>query len=143
MVAIYNWTWQQGDDLVMSLVYKEGPEGATVAKDLTGHQLRMDIVKDGALIYVFNSNDIGGNMDAVGNADNEAALNANGELGTIKITVPRSLTLPGGKVHSLLMAEDGDEVDLNYDIFLRDTTGKQHKFLKGTITVEASYTLWQ
>lgn len=139
MVATYNWTWEQGADLVMSLVYKEGPDGSEVAKNLTGYSLRMDIVSEGSLIYAFNSSDLSNNYDESGAADNEAVLGADG---SINITVPRSLTLPGGKVYSLLMAADGESIELNYDMFLRNQVGKQTKILKGVIEVESSYTLW-
>lgn len=138
-VATYNWTWQQGADLVMSLIYKEGPAGSETPVNLTGYSVRMDLVHSGTRIYTFNSDDIPVvGVDETGAADNEAVL---GTDGTINIVVPRDITLPGGEVHAVL-APTGNTV-LNYDIFLRNPSDKQAKILKGTVVVEPSYTLWQ
>jgi hypothetical protein len=142
MVTTANWTWQEGEDLVMSLVYNEGPLGAETPVDLTGYQLRMDVVKDGTRVFTFNSDDItpiDAQVDVVGPADNEATLGADG---SINIKVPRSLTLPGGAVAALFVGTD-ESLLLNYDAFLRATTGLQSKIIRGTITVERSYTLWE
>lgn len=139
MVAVQNWTWQEGEDLTMSLVYNEGPVGSEAPVNLTGYSLRMDVVKDGVRVFTFNSDDIAeAGVDVVGPADNEATLGADG---TINIVVPRSLTLPGGAVAALYVGND-ESLLLNYDIFLRNTSGLQSKILRGTITVERSYTLW-
>lgn len=139
-VANYNWTWEQGADLVMSFVYKEGPDGEEAAKNLTGYSLRMDVLKKGARVFTFNSHDIPGNeaVDVVGPADNEVVLGADG---AVTITVPRSLTLPGGAVFAVM--ETGKPLVLDYDIFLRNSSNKQDKILRGTIVVNGSYTLWQ
>jgi len=144
MVAVQNWTWQEGDDLVMSMIYREGPDGSEVPIDLTGYSLRMDVasVTDGTRIFTFNSDDIvggGTGVDVVGPADNEATL---GSDGSINIVVPRALTLPGGAVAALYVGSDTSLV-MNYDIFLRNPSNLQSKILRGTITVERSYTLWQ
>lgn len=142
MVAVQNWTWQEGEDLVMSMVYNEGPEGAEVPVNLTGYKLRMDVANttDGTRVFTFNSDDIAGDplVDSVGPADNEATL---GTDGSINIVVPRSLTLPGGAVAALYVGSD-TALLLNYDVFLRNPAGLQSKILRGTITVERSYTLW-
>lgn len=138
-VAVYNWTWQQGDDLVMTFIYKEGPSGSEVPVDLTGFSLRMDIVQGATRLYTFNSADIT-DVDPGGpvlpDTNKEAVLASNG---TVTITVPRSLTLPGGSVNAIMTS--GNTV-VNYDIFLRNASGKQAKILRGTITIEPSYTLW-
>lgn len=142
MVAIANWTWQEGEDLAMSLIYNEGPDGSEQPVDLTGYQLRMDVVSAGIRVFTFNSDDItppDEAVDVVGPADNEATLGADG---SINIKVPRFLTLPGGAVGLLLPAGGADSLLLNYDIFLRNPNGLQSKILRGTITVERSYTLW-
>jgi hypothetical protein len=137
-IATFNWTWQQGADLVMSFIYKEGPDGAEVPVNLTGYKLRMDIVSGGVRIFTFNSDDIAeAGVDTVGAADNEAVLGADG---SVNITVPRSLTLDGGAVEAVMT---GGSTVLQYDVFLRNPAGKQGKILKGVITVEPSYTLWQ
>lgn len=137
-ISTYNWTWQEGEDLIMSLIYKAGPTGSEVPIDLTGYQLRMDIVDNTERLFTFNSDDIDeSGVDIVGTADNEATL---GSDGTINIVVPRSLTLPGGAV--ALKFVGISPLTLSYDIFLRNPAGLQSKILRGSITVERSYTKW-
>lgn len=140
-IAEYNWTWQQGSDLVMGLIYREGPEDEQVPVDLTGYSLRMDIAYNGTRVYTFNS-DVIADVDPItvgAQPDNttEAVLDADGN---INITIDRSLTLPSGGVYTLMTP--GSDIVLGYDIFLRNTTNRQSKILKGNITVEWSYTLW-
>lgn len=129
-VPTLNYTWQQGEDLVMSFVYNEGPDGAEVPIDLTGYSLRMDVVDNsGTVLYTFNSDDAD-----VATVD-EAVLGADG---SINITVPRQLTLPpDGVIYSSVGG-----TPLNYDIFLRRPNNKQFPIARGTITVVKSYTLW-
>lgn len=139
-VGTYNWTWEQGDDLVMSMIYKEGPEGSEVPLDLSAYSLRMDVVNTttNARIFTFNSADIAeAGVDVVGPADNEATLGADG---SIRVVVPRSLTLPGGAVYAAMQA--GKILVMQYDMFLRGADNLQRKFMKGTITVNPSYTIW-
>lgn len=142
MAATFNYTWGQGEDLVLSMLYKEGPVGAEVPVDLTGYSLRMDIVTpNGDRRYTFNSEDIPDVDPGAGttpDTDKEAVLGADG---TINITVPRSLTLPGGVLHTDITAPT-PLLTFNYDVFLRNPANQQKKILKGTITVEKSYTLW-
>lgn len=137
-IATYNWTWQEGEDLVMPFVYKAGPDGQEVAVDLTGYQLRMDVVSGGNRLFTFNSDDIDETgVDNVGPADNEATLQSDG---TINIVVPRSVTLPGGAIAAVFVGSEA--LVLNYDIFLRNPAGLQSKIMRGNITVERSYTKW-
>jgi hypothetical protein len=138
-IATYNWIWQEGEDLVMSLVYKEGPSGSEVPIDLTGYQLRMDLVKGTSRLYTFNSDDIVEvpSVDETGITDNEATL---GSDGSINIIVPRSLTLGTGAVAVEFVGTES--LQLNYDVFLRSPAGLQTKILRGSITVERSYTKW-
>lgn len=138
-VATYQWTWEQGEDLVMSMIYKEGPSGSEVPVDLSGYSLRMDVTHNATRVFTFNSADISGDptVDVVGPADNEATL---GSDGSIRIAVPRSLTLPGGAVYAIMTS--GAPLVLNYDIFLRDGSNLQRKFMQGTIQVNPSFTLW-
>lgn len=144
MAGIHNYTWAQGEDLVMSLVYKSGPLGAEAPVDLTGYSLRMDIaLSDGTRVYTFNSEDIA-DVDNVTPGDTpdtnlEVTL---GTAGEINITVPRSVTLPDGEAFQYLTA-DPPVLIYNYDIFLRDTTDKQKKILQGQISIEKSVTLWE
>lgn len=126
----HNYVWPQGEDLVVSLVYKEGPEGSEVPINLTGYTVRMDIVHPttGAAIFTFNTIEQTDPDEVVVGTD-----------GSINITVPRTLTLPpDGDVYELM---PGVTV-FNYDVFLRNPSGKQKKLLRGTVTIEPSYTLW-
>lgn len=142
-VANYNWTWQEGEDLVMSLIYREGPLGAEVPVDLTGYDVRMDVVSEsGQYLYTFNSADIL-DTDPVTPGDQnpdtvrEATLASDG---TITIVVPRAPTLPGGSIATIWTGPD--PIALRYDIFLRSPENLQKKILRGIITVERSYTKW-
>jgi hypothetical protein len=133
-IPTYDFTWQQGDDLEIALVYKTGIDAETAtAVDLTGYSCRMDIRQTsvtGSLVYTFNSDD----ADVL--TDDEAILDAEGN---INITVPRELSLSGGEIYTAMA---GNVTVFYYDLFLRTDTNKQHKIMKGTITVEKSSTLW-
>lgn len=124
-IPTHNFTWQQGEDAVIHMVYKVDSEPV----DLTGASLRMDVGPAGsAKLYTFNSSEAGPEDDI----DDEAVLGADG---SINIRVPRAVTLPGGPLASSVGSV------LEYDVFLR-IDGKQRKILKGEIFVEASKTLW-
>lgn len=134
-VPQHDFVWQQGEDGVVRAVYKQN--GLPV--NLTGYKVRMDVRSTtGALVYVFNSDDIVENpvvegVDETGVADNEAVL---GTDGSITISIPRAASLGSGPFVSTL----GEA--MNYDVFLRDTSNKQRKILKGTIVFEPSATRW-
>ena len=129
-VPTHDLVWQQGEDGEIHMVYSFN--GTPV--DLTGYSLRMDVRNAaGTALYIFNSDDVADPLDSVGAADNEAVL---GSDGTINILVPRTASLNSGPFVPFIGQP------LNYDIFLRDTTDKQRKILKGTITFEESQTLW-
>ncbi len=135
--------WEQGADLTVSMIYRKGATEETATPvDLTGFSLRMDINKsDGTRIFTFNSDDIPETgVDEPGAADNEATLGADG---SIKILVPRAITLPGGIVYNTMQGPSGESI-FNYDIFLRDNQAppKQKKILQGQITINKSVTLW-
>jgi len=153
MAAEYNYTWDQGADLTINLVYKTGASASDAAPvDLSSYAIRMDIRKenvDGVRVWTFNSEDIPNDAeaspddvnrpaDATGAGDNEAVLSSNGN---IIINVPRSLTLPpSGAVYTQMQA---GTFEFYYDVMMRNkTTNKQNKILKGTITVDKSSTLW-
>jgi hypothetical protein len=149
MSQVQNFTCVQGADLVFALNYKEGTTVAdAVLVDLSsGYSVRMDLVVPTTKqrVYTFNSGSItdvdpftsGSQADSVV----EGALTSGSDgKGNIQITIPRSLTLPGGVVYDNFTA--GVET-FNYDIFLRNTvTNKQAKLLTGTITIGESWTLW-
>lgn len=143
--ATLDMIWEQGEDLVISMIYEEGvDEVSTSPVDLTGYSVRMDIKNDvGVRLYTFNSLSIvdvdplttGNQPDTV----TEAVL---GNDGTINISVSRILTLPpNGPFYQQLSASPPKTV-FNYDIFLRNTVGLQTKILKGQVTLETSVTLW-
>lgn len=141
MVAIQNYSWAQGEDLTISLVYKSGPVGSEVTVDLTLYSLRMDIAgPDGKVLSVVNNNAIADTDPNTpgAQADNtyEATL---GVDGSILIELSRNLTLPSGALYRYI--QTGVE-EFSYDIFLRNEAGKQMKLIEGTITVSKSITQW-
>lgn len=130
-VPTEDFIFQQGEDGEISLVYKDD---AGVGIDLTGYELRMDIVgPTGTRLYTFNSDGV---TDPVEDIIDEATLNNGAVNGAIYIVIDRTETLSGGALFSFL------DTALNYDIFLRDASGKQKRILKGTVTIESAYTLW-
>lgn len=150
MAQTQNFTWDQGADLLVALNYKEGTTVETAALvDLTsGYSVRMDLVVPTTKerLYTFNSEDIA-DVDPTDDPTITPDTNKEGVLtsgldgkGNVQISVPRSLTLPGGMVYDQFVL--GTKV-FNYDIFLRNTvTDKQVKILTGTVTVSESWTLW-
>jgi hypothetical protein len=135
----------------MDLIYREGPdENNLVIKNLsTGYSLRMDIVlpTTKTRIYTFNTeslSDVDPGAPVVPDSVIEGTLSAGSSTTpNISILVPRSLTLPpSGAVYTQMIASPSITL-FNYDVFLRNTSAnRQAKILKGTITVEESYTLW-
>lgn len=150
MATTQAFTWPQGADLEIQLKYKEGVDAqSAVLIDLsTDYDVRMDIVVPVTKerIYTFNSSalaDVDPGAPVVPDNTLEGVLTSGaGDTPNINITVPRSLTLPGGEVYAK-MIEAPPIITFNYDIFLRNNvTDKQAKILSGTVTIEASHTLW-
>lgn len=151
MVATHNYTWQQGEDLILSMLYKEGPVGAEVPINLTGYDLRMDIVgPDGLRRYTFNSSEVADVDPETPTLEPDSTTEATlGTEGQVTIAIPRALTLPTGELWADITATT-PILTFQYDVFLRNVSGtpgtipvgKQKKILKGTITVEKSVTLW-
>lgn len=146
----YNFVWEQGDDLTVSLIYREGPTGSEMPVNLTGYSVRMDIVAGTQRIFTFNSASIADVDPDIAGAQPDSQIDATvGTDGTIKFAVPRSLTLPGGVIYDRMNLAT-PVLLYNYDVFLRNNTGvsgaipqgTQRKILTGTITVQRSYTLW-
>lgn len=143
MAASIDYEWDQGADLVINLTYKTGPEGATVAVDLTAWKFRMDIVApDGKVLVVANDEAIADTDPFVAGAqaDNtfEVTMNASGG---IVITLSRALTLPGGALFDYVTANPNQNVFV-YDMFLRNASNVQTKILEGSITINKSVTMW-
>lgn len=151
MAQTSNFTWDQGADLDIQMIYKEGAtvETAVVVDLSTGYSLRMDIVNqsDKARLYTFNTASIADVDDATVGSQPDSVVEGtltSGAGGTpnITISVPRALTLFGGVLYDKLVLPTPVTV-FNYDVFLRATgPNKQAKILTGTITVVPSFTLW-
>ena len=145
------FVWDQGADLLVQMIYKEGADAnSAVAVDLSSnYAVRMDIVVPSTKerIYTFNSEELADvDPKTVGDQPDDVVegVLSSGAGGTpnISITVPRSLTLPGGSVYEKFTGTPPVGV-YNYDVFLRNTSSdKQSKILQGTITISESYTLW-
>jgi hypothetical protein len=145
------FVWDQGADLLVQMIYKEGATAETaVAVDLSSnYAVRMDIVVPSTKerIYTFNSEELADVDPLTTGAQPDSVVEgvlSSGASGTpnISITVPRSLTLPGGSVYEKFTGAPSVGV-YNYDVFLRNTSSdKQSKILQGTITINESYTLW-
>jgi len=150
MAQTANFTWGQGEDLSVALIYKEGATGSEAVVDLSsGYSLRMDIVVPTTKerVYTFNTAAIPDVDPITSGAQADSVIEgvlSSGAGGTpnITVSVPRSLTLPGGAVYTKY-TENPPVTAYNYDIFLRNTVSdKQVKILTGTITIEDSNTLW-
>lgn len=141
MVPTQDHTWEQGEDLIVEIVYTVGEDPVDLT---TGtFSVRMDIAPlsgttPGAPVFSFNSDDFDGTLDKTGETDNEATFPPD-LPGTIHIVVPRSLTLPGGVIGDAL----GTSNTYGYDLFIRDKDANtQRKLLKGKIVVNPSITHW-
>lgn len=146
MAATYDYTWDQGEDFTISMIYKVGPEGAEVPVNLTSYSLRMDLAApDGTIMTVLND-------DAITDADthtpgNQGEIAAASEVtlgtaGEVTINLARSLTLVGGAMYRYITANPSQNT-FYYDVFLRDGTNKQKKILSGSIMLVKSVTQWQ
>lgn len=143
MAATYNYEWNQGEDLLIALVYKSGPIGESEPVDLTLYSFRMDIVApDGKVLTVANDDAITDSdpYTAGDQADNVFEVTMD-NAGEIRIDLSRSLTLPGGAFYKYISANTSIRT-FSYDMFLRDFNGKQKKIMGGTITIERSVTHW-
>jgi hypothetical protein len=140
------YTWEQGTDLVLKFIHRTGPDAQSMTPtDLTGYDVRMDIRATnvmGERVYTFNSADIA-DVDPLtaGDQADSVVEAVQGADGSINITVPRALTLPGGAIYEKMTADPPVTVFVA-DIILRDAGGKQSKILSLTISINPSATLW-
>lgn len=143
MAATYNYEWNQGEDLLIALVYKSGPVGESEPVDLNLYSFRMDIVApNGTVLTVINDDTIADTDPYTAGAQEDAAYEVTmNNLGEIRIDLSRALTLPGGAFYKYLNANPAVKT-FSYDMFLRDNNGKQKKIMAGTITIERSVTHW-
>lgn len=143
MAATYNYEWNQGEDLLIALVYKSGPVGESVPVDLNLYSFRMDIVAPNGKVLTVANDDTIADTDpyqegAQEDTDYEVTMS---NIGEIRIDLSRALTLPGGAFYKYLNANPAVKT-FSYDMFLRDNNGKQKKIMAGTITIERSVTHW-
>lgn len=143
MAVTHNYAWNQGEDFLISLVYKSGPTGSAEPVDLTQYSFRMDIVApDGKVLSVLNDKAIADTDPYTDGAQAddtfEVVLGADGE---IRVELSRALTLPGGAFYKYITANPVVKV-FSYDMFLRDYDNNQKKVMAGTITIERSVTHW-
>jgi hypothetical protein len=143
MAATHNYEWNQGEDLLIALVYKSGPVGEAEPVDLNLYSFRMDIVApNGKVLSVVNDDTIADVDPYTTGAQEDAAYEVTmNNLGEIRIDLSRALTLPGGAFYKYLNANPPVKT-FSYDMFLRDNNGKQKKVMGGTITIERSVTHW-
>jgi hypothetical protein len=96
----------------------------------------------GERVWTFNSATIA-DVDPILVGDQaDSVLEATlGVDGSINITVPRDLTLPGGAIYEQLNGSPAVTVFVS-DLLLRTPEGKQSKILSCTISVNPSATLW-
>lgn len=143
MAATYNYEWNQGEDLLIALVYKSGPVGSAEPVDLNLYSFRMDIVApNGKVLTIINDDTIADTDPYTAGAQEDAAYEVTmNNLGEIRIDLSRALTLPGGAFYKYLNANPAVKT-FSYDMFLRDNNGKQKKIMAGTITIERSVTHW-
>lgn len=143
MAATYNYEWNQGEDLLIALVYKSGPVGSAEPVDLNLYSFRMDIVApDGKVLTVSNDDTISDTDPYTPGAQEDSTYEVTmNNLGEIRIDLSRALTLPGGAFYKYLTANPAVK-NFSYDMFLRDNNGKQKKIMAGTITIERSVTHW-
>ena len=143
MAVTYDFTWAQGEDKILSMVYKSGPVGEAEPVDLGNYKLRMDIVApDGKILTVANDELIA-DADPYtegAQADNAFEVTLGGE-GQIRIELSRLLTLPDGPFYKYITANPPIRT-FTYDIFMRDAFEKQKKVMQGVITIERSVTHW-
>ena len=144
MAATYDYEWNQGEDLTISLVYKSGPLGAEVPVDLTLYALRMDISSpNGSVLSVLNDEAITDtNPFLTGNQGDTSYEVTMGSAGQIAIDLSRNLTLPSGAFFKYINANP-PTLTFDYDIFLRDPANKQKKIIYGQIQIVKSVTKWQ
>lgn len=144
MAQPYNLDWDEGSDLNIAIVYKTGPSGAEVVVDLSTYKLRMDITSpDGKVLTVLNDEAIADtDMFTAGSQADTSYEVTLGTVGEISIALSRNLTLPGGSFYRYTSANPAITA-FEYDIFLRDISGKQKKIVYGVINVVKSVTKWQ
>lgn len=121
-----NFTWPQGEDMFISLRYKEGPTAArALPVDLAnGYTAQMSLA---------NSNSPLTPVQTYTSALGDILLYQGINEPNIKVRLPRAHTLTGGTL------TPGSYL---YDIFLRNDNGDQIKVVEGTINVKRSITQW-
>lgn len=121
-----NFTWQQGEDMTISLRYKEGPsQTKAVPVDLAnGFTARMSLA---------NPNTPQTPLLTLTSESGDILLFTGINEPNIKVRLDKSHTLTGG------VLPVGSYV---YDLFIRNSVGDQIKVVEGTINVKRSITQW-
>lgn len=123
-----NFTWPQGEDMVVELRYREGPTSAAAlpVNLAAGYSAQMSIAAPNAPQTA---------LTTLSTEDGEIELLSGADGPNIVVRLNRSLTLAGGALVP--------PTSYVYDFFLRNTTtGVQVKILEGTIHVRGSVTQW-
>lgn len=131
MSQAINFDWPQGEDLKISLVYKEGSDTAkAVAVNLaSGYSLKLSVFHPTTRVVLYE--------DESPSADISLSTGANKQP-NIVVYLPRAVTLDGA-LHAALTSLS----TFGYDMFLRNTaTDKQVKILRGNLKIEKSGTQW-
>lgn len=121
-----NFTWPQGEDMTISLRYKEGPsQSKAVAVDLAGgFTARMSLA---------NPNVPQTPLLTLTSQGGDILLSSGVNEPNIKVRLDKNHTLSGG------VLPPGSYV---YDLFLRNELGDQVKVVEGTINIKRSITQW-
>jgi len=122
-----NFTWPQGEDMVVELRYREGP---TASKALpvnlaSGYSAQLSIA---------NPATPSSPIVTLSTATGEIQLLSGVSGPNIVVRLDRSLTLGGGPLAS--------PISYVYDLFLRNSADEQVKILEGVISVKRSVTQW-
>lgn len=134
MTGVYNYTWAQGEDLKISLIYSQtDANGVNTPVDLSGYSLKMQIGLPNNPTPVYT-------VDSTVSASGTVSMDSSGH---INITIPRTVLLSGGDLYDDVSGLSG-KTNFIYDIFIKSggSSPTYKKVLKGHITIDKSVTLW-
>lgn len=122
-----NFTWPQGEDMVIELRYREGPDpkNALPVNLASGYSAKMGIASSTAPTVP---------LTTLSTETGEIQLLSGTSGPNIVVRLDRSLTLSGGVLVSPMAYV--------YDLFLRNSAGEQVKIMEGVLNVRRSVTQW-